>query len=353
VSVDGRYFFPHSARFIAARASRPEKRVLRFEGADGAMLGEFPVRRVRISERLGNIPRRFRLPDGALFETADNDAADEMLRGTGRGNSAVDRLERSWRWVALSALLSLGAAYGFVQYGIPALAYWLAMATPVNVLDTVSKTTLQTMDHTFLKPSKLGQPQRIRAVVALSKVSVHGRRPGSYDLVFRDAPAVGPNAFALPDGEIVVTDQLFPLIQSDAELEGVLAHEMSHVDHRHGLQGLYQASLVPAAIALVTGDLSQIAQMATILPGILVEAGYSRSFEQQADDDAAAALNANGEDPAALAHLLARMDEKVCGKKSSCPPSWLGSHPATAERVQRLISERKPASKAPQGDLRK
>jgi len=84
-----------------------------------------------------------------------------------------------------------------------------------------------------------------------------------------------------------------------------------------------------------------------------VEAGYSRGFEQQADDDAAATLNANGEDPAALAHLLQRMDETVCGKKSTCPPSWLGSHPATADRAQRLLSERKVAVPAHQGTIQK
>jgi Zn-dependent protease with chaperone function len=342
-AVEGRYFFPHSARFVAASATRPEKRVLRFTGADGAALGEFRIRQMRISERLGNIPRRFRLPDGALFETADNDAADEMLRGTGRGNSVVDRLERSWRWVALSVFLILAATYGFVVYGIPALANALAQATPPNIIATVSRSTLQTMDGTFLKPSKLNQTQQTKVLAIFARAAHYAKqKPSSYRLVLRDAPAIGPNAFALPDGEIVMTDQLLPMVQSDAELEGVLAHEMSHVDHRHGLQQLYQASLVPAAIALVTGDVSQVAHMTTLLPGILVESAYSRGFEQQADDDAAATLNADGQDPAALGRLLQRMDAKVCGK-SGCGPSWLGSHPATLERAQRLTSERKPA----------
>jgi Zn-dependent protease with chaperone function len=338
--IEGRYFYPRSARFVAAKLSRPEKRTLRFEAEDGTLLGEFPLRRVRIRARLGNIPRRFRLPDGAMFETTDNDAAEELLHGTGRGASTVDRLERSLGWVALSVLIILGSIYGFAAYGIPFLADSLAQATPPNVSTILSKRTLQTLDGRLLKPTKLKPDQKAKALAAFARAARRGHRPASaYHLLFRDAPGIGPNAFALPDGEIVVTDQLFPLLKSDTELEGVLAHEISHVDHRHGLQSLYQASLVPAAIAVVTGDASQFGQLATLLPGILVESSYARGFEQQADDDAAETLKANGEDPAALAQLLLRMDAKMCGKKS-CGPSWISDHPATLDRVNRLMNER-------------
>jgi Zn-dependent protease with chaperone function len=237
-------------------------------------------------------------------------------------------------------VLILGATYGFAVYGIPALAEGLARATPPNLLATVSHRTLQTMDGTFLKPSKLIAAQQDKARAILARAARHGmQKPATYRLVFRDAPLVGPNAFSLPDGEIVVTDELFPLIKVDAELEGVFAHEMSHADHRHALQQVYQASLVPAVIALATGDVSQVAHLTTLLPGILIESAYTRGFEQQADDDAAANLKADGQDPAALANLLQRMDAKVCGK-SGCGPSWISSHPATRDRVNRLLSER-------------
>jgi len=46
-----------------------------------------------------------------------------------------------------------------------------------------------------------------------------------------------------------MTDQMIPLVKRDEEIEGVFAHEMSHVDRAHGLQRIYQASIVPAAIA--------------------------------------------------------------------------------------------------------
>jgi Zn-dependent protease with chaperone function len=339
-ALAGRYFYPRSARFVAAQLSRPEKRTLRIEAEDGSLLGEYPLKRMRIRERLGNIPRRFRTPDGAMFETTDNDGADILLAGTGRGGSRIDRLERSGRWMLLSIALILGAIYGFAVYGIPLLADGLARATPPNVLTFISKRTLQTLDGRLLGPTTLKPDQKAKALAAFARAARRGHLgPNAYHLLFRSAPDIGPNAFALPDGEIVVTDQLLPYIKADAELEGVLAHEISHVDHRHGLQSLYQASLVPAAIAVVTGDASQFGQLATLLPGILVESSYERGFEQQADDDAAETLKANGEDPAALAQLLQRLDAKMCGAKG-CGRSWIADHPATEDRVSRLMSER-------------
>jgi Zn-dependent protease with chaperone function len=338
-AVEGRYFFPRQARFTNARASLPDKRTLRIEDESGGVLIETRLAPVRVSERLGDIPRHFRFTDGSQFETVDNDGVDEMLRGTRKGKHLLARIERSWRWVSLSVAVAIAAGFLFIDYGIPALAYWLAMVTPYDVSYQISQRGLQAMDGFFLQPSKLDAKTRFRAIGDFGRVRMAENSLGNYVIVFRNAPAVGPNAFSLPDGRVIVTDQLFPLVKSDAELEGVFAHEIAHSVHRHALQRVYQAALVPAALALLTGDLSQIGQIATFLPGVLIQSAYSRRFEQQADDDAAATLLKLGQDPAALAHLLQRMDAQVCGKKNKCPPGWLSSHPDTEARVERLLSE--------------
>lgn len=339
--VEGWYFYPRSARFVAARAVLTGIRLIQILDANGQLLAQAPLKQLRVSERLGNIPRHIRFADGADFETPDNDGVDEMLRGTGHGRSFIDKLERSWRWVGVSVLVATAAVYGFVQYGIPALSYSLAEVTPPQVMEVMSEKTLQALDGAFLKPSKLTAKQKSAAIVLFGHMTNLQKKPGDYLLIFRDAPGIGPNAFALPDGTIVVTDEIWPLVKEDAEIEGVFAHEISHVNHRHGLQSLYQASLIPAAIAIVTGDASQIGQIATLLPGILLQSAYTRRFEQQADDDAAETLAKSGRDPAALARFLKRIDKELCGKKS-CGPSWLGDHPQTSDRVFKLLHAAKP-----------
>ena len=298
----------------------------------GAILANIPLRSARPTARLGTMLRRLDFPDGSCFETSDNDGVDQML---GR-QSLLHRLENSWRAVLASVLVAAAAAVAFVVYGVPASAGWLARHTPPSIARYTAVQTLETLDKVALKPSK--EPASVQEHYRTLLVAVAAGMPASasgYHLHFRDAPGIGPNAFALPDGTVIITDQMIPMVKSDDEIEGVFAHEISHVVHAHGLQRIYQASLVPATIAFVTGDASQIAQFATILPGILLQAAYSRSFEQQADDDAARQLRRMGKNPAALADLLERLDKKMCGR-GDCGPSWLGSHPATTLRAERL-----------------
>ncbi len=93
-TVSGRYFAVRAARFTPA-AARLEGRRFIVEDEAGALLAEAPLGKVRITARLGNVLRRFRLPDGAQFETPDNDGVDAMLAGTRKGFSLVNKLERS------------------------------------------------------------------------------------------------------------------------------------------------------------------------------------------------------------------------------------------------------------------
>jgi Zn-dependent protease with chaperone function len=331
LEVAGEYFAPGSAKFVAGTLeASPDGKHLQVRGG-GEVLADAPRRRVRVTSRLGALRRRLDFPDGGRFETADNDGVDALLRG-----GVLHRLEQSWRIVLSSVLVAAAAAAWFAFYGAPLAADWLAVRTPASVSVFMTRETLNTLDGGALTPSKLPAAEQQHFRRLFDAVAAHEPSGHSYRLLPRNAPLIGPNAFALPDGSIVLTDQLAAMIRSDDEIEGVFAHEMAHVNRAHVLQRVYQASLVPAAIAFITGDATQVGHFAAILPGVLLQSAYSRRFEQDADDDAAKVLRGMGKDPGALADLLERMEKKLCGGDGGCGPGWLGSHPATAERAGRL-----------------
>jgi Zn-dependent protease with chaperone function len=350
-ALEGIYFFPSAARFVPATASVGPERTLHIVGADGAVLETAALRKIRVSNRIGHVVRRIGLPSGGRFEAADNDAVDDFLRDAKvRVRGAVtDWLERSWRAVAIAVLLAIAVAYGFVIFGIPASARALAEATPEDANRIIAEHALYILDGNILKGTELSPEAIEKADRLFAMVAREGARgPGGYRLLIRKGgPLVGPNAFALPDGTIIMTDEMWLLIKNDDEIVGVFGHEISHVDRRHNLQVLYQAALIPAAIAVVTGDVTQVSNIATLLPGLLMQAAYARSLEQEADDDAALMLRRMGRDPAALGALLLRMEAQIC-KQEKCPPNWLGSHPETEERVQRLRNfPKSPAPNSP------
>lgn len=278
--------------------------------------------------------RRLEFTDGASFDTLDNDAVDRILRGGG-----LHRLEGSWH-IALGALICIAlAGAAFILFGIPATADWMARHTAPRFADFMGQQTLATLDRVALEPSRLAEPHKTHYRELLAQLAAQAPRGATgYRLVFRRAPDIGPNAFALPDGAIVVTDEILDLARGDQEIQGVLGHEMAHVDRAHGLQRVYQASLVPAAIAFITGDASQLGHFASLLPGILLQSAYSRGFEQDADDDGARLMRKLGKNPAAMADLLERMDQKICGR-GNCGAGWISSHPDTSARAARLRRE--------------
>ena len=331
----GDYFRPGSGHCVRAIASA-DSATLWVRGEDGVRLAEAPLRQVVVSARLAKLRRKLTFPDQGCFVTEDNDAVDALLFGR---VSLLHRLEKSWRAVFAAVLVAGAAAAWFAFFGVPLTAAFLARHTPSGAARFITGEALSALDGRTLRPTRLdaARQNEIRNIFqTVAKLQQHGSN--QYRLLFRDAPLIGPNAFALPDGSIILTDQLARMVRQPAEFEGVFAHEMSHVNRAHVLQQVYQAALVPAAIAVVSGDASQASHFGAILPGVLLQSSYSRAFEQQADDDAAHIMRARGENPASLADLLERMDRQTCGGKN-CGPSWLGSHPATAERAARLRRE--------------
>ena len=336
--IDGRYFLPHSARFVPAKAALIDAVTLRVCDNGGNVLAEAPLRKVKISSRLGNIARRLTFADGGMFETYDNDGVDILLEDARRsaGDGWVDRLERSWRTVAASVVLAAAVGAAFFVWGIPAIALELAQHTPDNIAVMVSDQTMNAIDHAYLKPTKLPAAEQAKARALFARVASQAPRgKDGYRLLLRQGYRLGANAFALPDGRVVLTDELWTLRQHDEEIEGVFAHEISHVDHAHGLQRVYEASMLPAAIVVITGDVSQVSQLSVILPAVLVQSAYSRQNEDEADADAVKILTRLGSDPAHFAALLERLDAKNCGKKG-CSPGWLSDHPQTEARITHL-----------------
>ena len=138
------------------------------------------------------------------------------------------------------------------------------------------------------------------------------------------------NAFALPGGQLVVYSGLLRLAQGPDQLAAVLAHEMGHVVHRHGLQRIAQSVGVVATVQFFLGDVGGALALGKELLTVATINNYSRNDESQADTTAVQLLHAAHLDPRALAtffSLLAAQESKAV------IPSWISSHPALADRL--------------------
>ncbi|MGQ0548188.1 MAG: M48 family metalloprotease [Armatimonadota bacterium] len=147
------------------------------------------------------------------------------------------------------------------------------------------------------------------------------------------------NAVAFPGGFVYVTTGLLGFVRSDHELAGVIAHEIAHAAHSHGLEmqrRANRATLITILIAVLTGD-ARLAAGAQIVGGGLL-AGYSRDLERDADLTAIAYLTKTPYSPVGVLTLLERMHRM---EQFSPRPDHgaLADHPRTAERVQYVLDD--------------
>ncbi|MGH8530894.1 MAG: M48 family metallopeptidase [Nevskiales bacterium] len=288
---------------------------------------------LKVSERLGSAPRRIGFADGAYCEVSDLAVLGRLLRRLGHRDGLVDRWQRSWGVALFCLALAAGTVFAGYFWGLPWTAARVAEQLPPLVVKTLSEQSLRLFDGELLKPSKLA-PARIEQLkrgFAGFKFP-HDRRI-SARILFRSSPEMGPNAFALPDGTIVLLDELVQLADHDEQIYAVLGHELGHVYHRHGLKLLVQSTLAGAFFAWWFGDMNSLVAAA---PTVLLQARYSRGLEQEADAYAVTWLQRNSLQPARLAELLERLSRALAERGDSSWLDYLASHPASRERIQAL-----------------
>jgi Zn-dependent protease with chaperone function len=286
-----------------------------------------------IPSRLGNTPRRIHLPDGGELEVMDNDAVDAVLDVYGRrGHDWLHRLESRLLAVLVATAVVLGAGALFLWYGVPAIARHAAFAVSPQLASHIGEGTLDVLDQSF-EPSQLPEARQAALRQAFAGIVDQAEAGYAYRLEFRRGRMIGANAFALPSGAVVVTDELVALAENDEEIVAVLAHEVGHVVYRHGLRQAIQSSMLAIAIVLVTGDLSSTSGFVAALPTLLAETHFSRDFEREADEYAARYLATRDIDACRLGALLERMQEASGG---GVEVPFLSTHPSTRERIQAL-----------------
>ena len=345
--ISANYFDGASARMHSVTL-QPGQGAFSLSGDDFAK--SYNYRDARMAEPFRQAPCVIDFADGSRCEVSDTAGKAIVSQALGYRQSRVVRLQQHWYGALLALILLAASIFAFVEWGVPALAERIVAALPVSIDQRVGDQAQAAMESQLFTASRLSD-QRIAQVqdIFLSIVPQHTRMPVRLKVL--SMPQRPPNAFALPNGTIIMTDQMILHILAGmtefdddqrAAVAGILAHEIGHVEGRHAMRAIVRSSALALGSATLFGDFSNVVAGAPVL---LLNLGFSRDMEAAADDYAIARMKQAGLSTVPLADLFDTLEQAMPENKH-LPPwmrshiGYLSSHPATAERIRRFQAEK-------------
>ena len=331
------------------------------------------ISQLDVSPRLGNTPRYIYIKNGANFETNDNDGIDILFKQYCPSHTSyfLHILESRLAIVLVFTVLVLAFMWSGMNYGIPSMAKIIAERMPVETNQYLGKEALEILDEVVFDSSELST-SRQQELTSLFQVYASDYPEHQITFKFRKSrgkqkegeKGIGANAFTLPNGTIVFTDEMVNLATNDHELIAILGHEIGHVVHRHILRRMIQNSSTSILILFITGDVSSASSLVLALPSLLFNLSYSRDFEIEADDFAYNFLIKNNLDPDSFAKIMQRLkyynskklncndsETEMCQKNETLDRNedefikqitpYLSTHPDTENRIRKFMDKKK------------
>ena len=354
VRYPARYYDGLTARSRAVEVEIATTGLAIFDEA-GPVVGSWPGEGVRLVERpregepvrLGLVGTTARLiVDDPRIVAALRQVAPHLLRRHRTSRRTVAR-------IALWAVLAVASLAGIVLVVIPLMSAQLAAVTPDSAKYRLGRTVLVHLVDLLPGPRTTSGGNYCANEDGLAALGRLVERLGA-DL--EDRPTVHAvvvnfrmvNAFALPGGIMVFTRGLLDQAGSPEEIAGIAAHELGHLAHDHSTRALYRSFAVALLIGVLFGDLTG-GTLAGGLAEWLVNTGYSREAERDADAFALERLKAAGIGTQGLADFFVRLEKKH-GNDGGPLFGLLSTHPATAERLAHIRAAGLPGLRQAMGD---
>lgn len=270
----------------------------------------------------------------------------EWLRLGGSHGETVARRRRGVETRLVVGLAVFAAATaGFVFFGVPALSGPLARATPPSFEIGMGRNFDGQLSTVFRTCE--GRPGQ-EALSALGDRIARGADT-PFDVRVRAVRAPMVNAFALPGGPILVTDDLIRDARNPDELAAVVAHEVSHIEKRHVMQAVWRSLGIGLLLDAVVGGGSGAGQQAVLLAGQATDLRYGRAAESEADARGQQLLHKQGLSSRGMASFFARLGgeaERTGDDDLSQVAEFASTHPDSIRRARVARAAERPGAVA-------
>jgi predicted Zn-dependent protease len=243
------------------------------------------------------------------------------------------------------------------------LVLFLALSHPAQAMSEEEEIQLGRQVHAqVLRDYRVYRDEKLHEYVREvgSRLTAVSERP-DLDYTFTVLDSAEVNAFAVPGGYIYVTRGMLTYLNSEAQLASVLGHEIGHITGRHAARSQGNAGLTNALSALfaIATRLPGAAELGS-LAGTVLQRGYGRGLELEADESGARYLAAAGYDPKAMIEVFSTLKDQEAFELEQAeaeerdPRVYHGlfsTHPKADTRLQQAIADAGDADEAAAGTI--
>lgn len=293
---------------------------------------EATLSEVNVSSSLGNTPREISFPDGSLFRFEEDIQVAQWLSERG-SKSLINGLEKNTLFIASGLVLVPVIIFCIFRFAIPAFAVHFSTWVPEPVIQTSSQHTLRAFDRLLLDESTLDETTKVDFLAEWQqRIDAYIGHSDQYTILFRASEKMGANAFALPDGTIVITDELVRLMADHPDaLFSIILHEIGHVEHRHSMRYIAETLATSVLVNYLFGDISGIVDLFVGMSATVASNQFSQKLEWQADNFALETLRNNNESTESFALAMELFLQEI---EETSIDTLLSTHPLLKERAE-------------------
>lgn len=215
---------------------------------------------------------------------------------------------------------------GFIGLSYVYLIPWAAEKSVLLIPESYD----DTLGNTFFEQNTFLDNVDTKKTIALNLFAKELKLKNTKKLKFTVIDSNIMNAFALPDGSIVVYSGIIDSMNDYEELVGLIGHEVAHVNKRHSMKMLCRNLSGYLFISTILGDANGVMAVLGENVNTLQSLSFSREFEHEADDESFKIVTSNRVNPKGMSTLFKRLQKE----NNIAIPEFLSSHPVTTDRIK-------------------
>ncbi|MEM0910606.1 MAG: M48 family metallopeptidase [Pseudomonadota bacterium] len=287
----------------------------------------------KINPKLGTVPREIAIDELGLLVVDSEPSLDAWLDQ--HQSSRIHKYEKSKKLVLLSVVAVPLVLFGLFKYVLPATAITFAAWVPQGAVNIASHHTLIALERTVLSPTTLSDDYQIEVTEywydLIEQLEIEN---DDFYILFYQSDVFGANAFALPDGTIVFTQELVELFERDRDLlTAVLLHEIGHVEHNHSMRLIAETLITSLALSYFFGDVSGLFELFGGTTTTIIQNQYTQDLEWEADNYAIGQMQNAGLQPQVYADAMIKLAEEY-GEGGGSLEAILSTHPSLKARIE-------------------